>query len=313
MDPNLQIPKEKFEFVNTGDHISDVKFEDKPIGYFRDAWNRFCKNKASVVAAIIIVCIVLFAFAVPLFSNMSPTFMDTYYSKKGPRNMLTRSIGIADGGMKRDLTERGMIKVAAIGMAAEDTEGTGKVTLEEGMESYYQPVMSIGEETVTLDAAKKEKKLFSKSNVDVYLEVGFIYRSLKASEYEAILEWQNETGLQVFYPLVEDNEYNPDSSDANNWYKATSKGDPVKVLANGQTKKITYKEGMVLEDNYKRDADGNPIYFQHTGGGGFDNAQYRVRVLYYNYYRYLNGFEPNYILGTDSQGYDMAQRLAASN
>ena len=186
MDPNLQIPKEKFEFVNTGDHISDVKFEDKPIGYFRDAWNRFCKNKASVVAAIIIVCIVLFAFAVPLFSNMSPTFMDTYYSKKGPRNMLTRSIGIADGGMKRDLTERGMIKVAAIGMAAEDTEGTGKVTLEEGMESYYQPVMSIGEETVTLDAAKKEKKLFSKSNVDVYLEVGFIYRSLKASEYEAI-------------------------------------------------------------------------------------------------------------------------------
>lgn len=128
--------------------------------------------------------------------------------------------------------------------------------------------MSIGEETVTLDAAKKEKKLFSKSNVDVYLEVGFIYRSLKASEYEAILEWQNETGLQVFYPLVEDNEYNPDSSDANNWYKATSKGDPVKVLANGQTKKITYKEGMVLEDNYKRDADGNPIYFQHTGGGG---------------------------------------------
>ncbi len=310
MDPNLQIPKEKFEFVNTGDHISDVKFEDKPIGYFRDAWNRFCKNKASVVAAIIIVCIVLFAFAVPLFSNMSPTFMDTYYSKKGPRNMLTRSIGIADGGMKRDLTERGMIKAAAIGMAAEDTEGTGKVTLEEGMESYYQPVMSIGEETVTLDAAKKEKKLFSKSNVDVYLEVGFIYRSLKASEYEAILEWQNETGLQVFYPLVEDNEYNPDSSDANNWYKATSKGDPVKVLANGQTKKITYKEGMVLEDNYKRDADGNPIYFQHTGGGGFDNAQYRVRVLYYNYYRYLNGFEPNYILGTDSQGYDMAQRLA---
>ena len=310
MEKNMQIPKEKFEFVNTGDRISDVKFEDKPIGYFRDAWNRFCKNKASVVAAIIIICVVLFAFAVPLFSNMSPTFMDTYYSKKAPRMTVLRSIGLMDGGMKRDLTERGMIKEAAIGMAAEDHGGTGKVTLEEGMDSYYQPVMKIGKETVTLDAAKKEKKLFSGSKVDVYLDVGFIYRSLKASEYEDILAWQEETGLQVFYPLIEDNEYNPDSSDANNWYKATSKGDPVRVLSNGQAKKIAYEEGMTLEDNYKRDENGNPVYYQHTGGGGFDNAQYRVRVLYYNYYRYQNGFEPNYLLGTDSQGYDMAQRLA---
>ena len=35
-----------------------------------------------------------------------------------------------------------------------------------------------------------------------------------------------------------------------------------------------------------------------------------MRVLYYNYYRYKNGFEPNYILGTDSQGYDLALRMA---
>ncbi len=302
--------RSKFEFVNIGDRISDVKFEDKPIGYFRDAWNRFCKNKASVAAAIIIVCVVLFAFAVPLFSNMSPTFMDTYYSKKAPRMVALRSIGLLDGGMKRDLTERGMIKEAGIGMAAEDRDGTGKITLEEGMESYYQPVMNIGKETVTLDATKKEKRLFSGSKVDVYLDVGFLYRSIKASEYEAILEWQEKTGLQILYPLIEDNEYNPDASDANNWYKATSKGDPVRVLANGQAKRIDYEEGMTLEDNYKRDENGNAIYYQHTGGGGFDNAQYRVRVLYYNYYRYQNGFEPNYLLGTDSQGYDMAQRLA---
>ena len=53
------IPKEKFAFANTGDKIRDQKFEDKPIGYFRDAWNRFCKNKASIIAAIIIICIIL--------------------------------------------------------------------------------------------------------------------------------------------------------------------------------------------------------------------------------------------------------------
>lgn len=304
------IPKEKFQFVNTGDHISDVKFDDKPIGYLRDAWNRFCRNKASVVAAIIILCIVLYAFIVPMVSNMSPTFMDTYYAKKAPRVTFFRQFGLLDGGVKRDMTEQGMIKEAGIGVAAADVDGTGKVTMAEGLANEYQPVMSQGKETITLDAAKKEKLVFSGCNVDAYLDVGFIYRSLKQSEYDAILAWQEETGLQVFYPLIEDNEYNPDSADANNWYKANNKYVPVSVDANGKVKKLSYSEDLVLEDNYKRDADGNPIYYQHTGGGGFDNAQYRVRVLYYNYYRYLNGFEPNYILGTDSQGYDMAQRLA---
>jgi oligopeptide transport system permease protein len=33
-------------------------------------------------------------------------------------------------------------------------------------------------------------------------------------------------------------------------------------------------------------------------------------VLYYNWYQYKYGFEPNYIMGTDSQGYDLALRIA---
>ena len=56
------IPKEKFAFVNEGERLSDQKFEDKPIGYFKDAWIRFRKSKASVVATVIIVCIILYAF-----------------------------------------------------------------------------------------------------------------------------------------------------------------------------------------------------------------------------------------------------------
>ena len=39
-DNNLNyenIPLEKFEFVHDGDRISDKKFEDKPISYFKDA------------------------------------------------------------------------------------------------------------------------------------------------------------------------------------------------------------------------------------------------------------------------------------
>ena len=55
------IPAEKFRFAQMEDRIHDAKFETKPIGYFKDAWLRFKKNKASIVAACIILFIVLFA------------------------------------------------------------------------------------------------------------------------------------------------------------------------------------------------------------------------------------------------------------
>ena len=61
------IPKEKFTFVQADKQISDQKLQDKPVGYFRDAWIRFRKSKASVVAAIIILCIVLYSVLAPTF------------------------------------------------------------------------------------------------------------------------------------------------------------------------------------------------------------------------------------------------------
>ena len=65
------IPAEKFRFVNQDERIHDKKFDDKPIGYFKDAWIRFKKSKASVVAAIIILLILLYAFYVR--SSSDPT------------------------------------------------------------------------------------------------------------------------------------------------------------------------------------------------------------------------------------------------
>ncbi|MBQ0109118.1 MAG: ABC transporter permease, partial [Clostridiales bacterium] len=80
----------------------------------------------------------------------------------------------------------------------------------------------------------------------------------------------------------------------------------------GKANKIKYDNvyDLVLEDNYKRDENGNVKYYELTGGGNFETAQYKVRILYYNYYVYQHGFEPNYFLGTDSQGYDLALRIA---
>ena len=85
------IPAEKFVMVNKDHRISDQKFEDKPIGYFKDAWIRFRKNKGSIVAACIILAIVLFSLLAPLMiRDHSATFMDTYYAKKPSRVLADR-------------------------------------------------------------------------------------------------------------------------------------------------------------------------------------------------------------------------------
>lgn len=305
------IPQELFAFAHDGDRISDKKFDDKPISYFKDAWIRFRKNKASVAATVIIICIVLYSFLLPLFAtNYDSTFMDPYYAKKGPRNEFLAKFGIATGGVTRDFSEKGLIKAVSIGMAAEDKDGAGDVTLEEGLASKYQPIVKgeIGEARITKDAKKQDKEVWT-TDIDLYLEVGFLYRNIEQAEYAKIVAWQEETGIQVLYPLVEDNEWNVDYSDANNWYK-TQRSTPVSVDEDGNVTKIKFKKGMVLEDNYVRDAEGNPVYYTYTGGGSFDTAQFKVRVLYYNYYLYKNGFVPQYTFGTDSQGYDLSLRMA---
>lgn len=302
-----KIPPEKFEFVHSSERIADKKFEDKPIGYFKDAWIRFRKNHASVVATIIIICIVLFAFLTPIFNTRyNARFMDSYYAKKAPRALALRPYGIFDGGTTRTFSEKGLIKAIAIGVGAEDYDGRS-VSLGEGLESYYQPMLKIGD-PIEKRAGKKITLTFN-GKIDTYLEVGFMYLSLEQAEYQRIVQWEKDNNLHVFYPLVENNSYNADAKDANNWYK-TKKNVPVRINEKGKAEELTYSPDTVLEDNYKRDAEGNLVYYEYAGGGNFETAQYKVRVLYYNYYRYKNGFEPNYILGTDSQGYDLALRMA---
>ena len=302
------IPKEKFVFVNEGERLTDQKFDDKPISYFKDAWIRFRKSKASVVASIIIACIILYAFIAPLLiTSHEATFMVNMYAKKPARVASLRQFGIMDGGMDRDFSEKGLIKNVAMGIGAEDWDGRG-VSLEEGLESEYQPMLEIGDPKVIVGPGKKESNSYS-CRVDTYLEVGFFYRSIPQSELANIQAWEAETGKHILYPLIENNKWNLDAQDANYWYKS-NKGTPVVLDANEKAKTISYGEGMMLEDNYKRDENGNPIYWEYTGGGTLETAQLKVRVLYYNYYQYLYGSTPDYIMGTDSQGYDMALRIA---
>lgn len=310
------IPKEKFELVNSGALIKDQKFEDKPIGYFKDAWRRFCKNKASIVAAIIIIFIVLFAIIVPFFNASGiGTTQDSYYKRKGPRNLLLSNIGIATGDVvEEEANANTFIHDIAIGIAtyydADEMPTLGEAIANK---NPLNPITKLNE-IVELQQGKKTSLMYTYT-VDEYLSVGFIYRQFSREVYADIMAWQEETGIQVIYPLIDTtNGYCREPANANWWYKSAKNGAPGSTkdsLGNVVADKYTNLEDVVLEDNYRRDAEGNLVYWEYTGGGDIETAEYNVRVLYYNYYRYLHdGREAEFIFGTDRSGFDLAYRMA---
>ena len=307
-----QIPKEMFSFVREETPEKDRKSGDKPIGYLKDAWIRFRKNRASVVAVVMIIGIMLYAFLAPLLiTGHDAGFLDSVYAKKPGRVAWLRdSVGLADGGVERELSEKNLILTLGIGVAAEDHQGKGDLPLNSAMGSPYQPVIRMRKPETFLNPARQEVTVYP-SRVDAYLEVGFIYKDIEQERLQDILGWQEATGKPLLYPLIADNEWCADIENANYWYKTDSKLNPVAVSDLGSATRIKYKEDMILQDNYLRNANGEIVYYKYHGGGSAETAQYRIRVLYYNWFQYANdGALPDYPLGTDSVGYDLALRIA---
>ena len=85
---DYNISSEKLQFRSKEVVLHDTKLETKPISYFRDALNRFTKNKASIVAAFIIALLVLFAIFGPLFTPYQVKDADGTYAYVLPKNEL---------------------------------------------------------------------------------------------------------------------------------------------------------------------------------------------------------------------------------
>ena len=239
----MNIPSEKFEFANNSDKLHDAKFSDKPIGYFKDAFLRFRKNKASIVASIIIICIILFAIIVPFFNQTETgTRLDPYFAKMGPYVPSLAQYGIADGGAAREPNSKMLIYDYALGIGAQQlTKDPVKFIDAVTAENKYQAVLTPIDEIVAFGSRFNTTY---KIRMNTYLEKGFVYRDVEKSEYEAILKFQEETGIQVLFPLIdtldksnkeeftaEDRKtgahYCFDVNSANYWYKTDSKGTPV--------------------------------------------------------------------------------------
>ena len=65
------ISREKFTLVQQDEVLYDERIKTKSIGYYKDAFLRFKKNKASVTAAIILIFIIIMAIIGPFFKSYS--------------------------------------------------------------------------------------------------------------------------------------------------------------------------------------------------------------------------------------------------
>ncbi len=309
------IPAEKFQFAKGRDLQHDSKFNTKPVSYFQGAFRRFCKNKGAAVAAVIILCLVIFAIIAPFFTPYTPEYYDMSYAYATPRLdfFADRNIKFWDGGKSKTTGYLGYIKDFALGQ---------EIGVDVIMNGEYT-------QTENEDGAAVYTYRF-----DTYHGVGFgKYKTISVEEFNDIQRYQNETGRQVLYPIVkkadrptqEKNKY-----DANIYYVMENPKASVirpkldedgNVQVNYWKLEVGAKSGLAAEYNSLRieGEDGVEINGKqyHYVYGMKNDGGIEVRAEYYEYYTYLHSQvkqdgieEPSFLFGTTSTGKDIFACLA---
>lgn len=96
------IPAEQFEQV-AGEKIFDQNIEGEAIGFFKDAYLRFKKNKAAIISMWIILFIVFMAIFGPMMSPYHFREQHTSFGTLPPRIPILENFGIADGCVEMDI------------------------------------------------------------------------------------------------------------------------------------------------------------------------------------------------------------------
>ena len=196
------IAPEKFALVNENKKLHDKELVTKPIGFFRDAMNRFARNKGSIVGAIVIGILVLFALVVPVFSQYTVSYQDTYYRYTLPKLFNSDTTDFLDGGTKKSLNEYSFIY-------------------------YYAMGAETGHNAVKRQEYTKGSDGMYNFRLDTYQQTGVVFKTVTQAEYDSIQQYQDDNNVQVIYPTTEVSlrpSANQDKTNANYWYKTKLNG-----------------------------------------------------------------------------------------
>lgn len=269
------ISDEKFEFAQKDKVLRDTKFETKQVGLFRDAMSRFAQNKGSVVAFAIILFLLLFSIITPFVSGYTPSQSDPFYTYCLPKCSWFEGTGFWDGTQNETVSMQKYYLYDSMGAVVSYSEGVDQF----GNKEYY---------------IKR----------DTYIK-GCIYKTVTETVYNQLVAYDNsieDNKDKIMQPLVDlswiDQStntgqviYSRYQQEANFDYKMDEKLRP--ILVNGKPQKI-----------YLTDDKGNYVYSEKSGSG------YSIRLNYDNYYVFVNGKKPVFLLGSDNVGRDIMTRLA---
>lgn len=96
---NYKINQNSFKFVNNDKKISDTQLKTKPVSFAKDAFRRFCKNKSSIVGAIVLGVLVLMAIFVPIVSQSNVNAVSAEEALLQPK-LFAAGTGFWDGTKK---------------------------------------------------------------------------------------------------------------------------------------------------------------------------------------------------------------------
>ena len=305
---DFNISKEKLVFRANDDKIHDLKLDTKPVSYFKDAFYRFSRNKASIVAACIIIFLVLFAIIVPFTTPYEVSYRDEKFRNTIPRNELLLDLGVDfwDGYKETEVSELQYLIYKGIEQ-------------ETGNELFKR-----GEVELIENNTGKETVINYKFRLDTYRQHGLIFKTLTTDEYIKLQEYQNRTQIQIIFPITDEalrpsrQEYPQWFEEANIWYKTT------------RNKQKKFAVDLDEEGNFQ------PIYVAYTGTDNYNSlrvegetplydyaqpkqgGQVIVRVLYYEYYIYYHNeiakdeiSKPSFFFGTTDSGQDILTALSS--
>ncbi len=313
----IKVPLEKLRFADPNRRTGDQKFDTKPMSYAKDVFIRFCKNKSSVVAAIIIILLVLFSILVPIFceTNYSQSLTDTTYLKYKhllPKNEAFVGTGFWDGCENDTINENRYYTLMAL------EKETGYKAITEIHDNY-----------------KENGKKYYDVRVDSYIANGMEYIDLSLEQFNDIQKWQNENNIQVIFPAVNEKTKDPKTGkeliaaskqgDADVWYATTEKGYP-RVNSKGEYTAcyadkndqkysgLLYTPEYYNYDSLRIEGDNGDYLYASVSATRVGNkviTSYKVRVLLDTYFQYRYGHEASFLFGTNQKGQDVLTRLAA--
>ncbi len=302
---DYKISADKFVLHSHGDNLHDTKLETKPVSYFRDAMNRFARNKASIIAAIIIGVLILFAIIGPFCTPFEVSYEDANYALVLPKNQLFYNLGIHfwDGGQDKEVSEFDYTYYSAI------------------QEEIRRPVIMSDVEKVEQTYMGKTSILYS-FRLDTYNVVGAVFKYLTPAEYQAIQDYQDANNVQIILPITDLKQRpaaNQDKKNANFWYATEDGGNGKSAIVkdeNGNLVNIYVPNDGTDDYNSKMYWEGDTKLYNYAVP--MDNgATWQVRVDYYEYYKYIHAVaddgitEPCFIFGTNTAGKDLFTCLAS--